>query len=73
MSQAQHSLSVIVAQSLAGQRITRNLPFDEWTETFASERLTSALLDRLTDHVNSLEMNGKSHHHGQSEARQDKA
>ena len=28
--------------------ITSNLPFDEWTETFGSERLTGALLDRLT-------------------------
>ncbi len=26
--------------------ITSNLPFDEWTETFGSERLTGALLDR---------------------------
>ena len=30
--------------------ITSNLPFDEWTETFGSERLTGALLDRLTHH-----------------------
>jgi len=30
---------------------TSNLPFDEWTGVFASERLTSALLDRLTHHV----------------------
>jgi DNA replication protein DnaC len=28
--------------------ITSNLPFDEWTEVFGSERLTCALLDRLT-------------------------
>ena len=27
--------------------ITSNLPFDEWTEIFGSERLTGALLDRL--------------------------
>lgn len=32
--------------------ITSNLPFDEWTETFGTERLTGALLDRLTHHVN---------------------
>lgn len=31
--------------------ITSNLPFDEWTETFGSERLTGALLDWLTHHV----------------------
>ena len=38
--------------------VTSNLPFDEWTETFGSERLTGALLDRLTHHVHILEMNG---------------
>ena len=27
--------------------VTINLPFDEWTEVFDSERLTGALLDRL--------------------------
>ena len=40
--------------------ITSNLPFDEWTEIFGSERLTGALLDRLTHHVHILEMNGDS-------------
>ena len=50
--------------------ITSNLPFDEWTETFGSERLTGALLDRLTHHVNILEMNGDSYRLGQSKARQ---
>ncbi len=40
--------------------ITSNLPFDEWTEIFGSERLTGALLDRLTHHVHILEMNGES-------------
>jgi len=39
---------------------TSNLPFDEWTEIFGSERLTGALLDRLTHHVHILEMNGES-------------
>ena len=41
--------------------ITTNLPFDEWTEVFGSERLTGALLDRLTHHVHILEMNGESY------------
>lgn len=49
--------------------ITSNLPFDEWTETFGSERLTGALLDRLTHHVNILEMNGDSYRLSQSRAR----
>ena len=38
-----------------------NLPFNEWTEAFGSERLTGALLDRLTHHVHILEMNGESY------------
>ena len=40
--------------------ITSNLPFDEWTEVFGAERLTGAILDRLTHHVHILEMNGDS-------------
>jgi DNA replication protein DnaC len=31
--------------------VTSNLPFQEWTEILGSERLTGALLDRLTHHV----------------------
>lgn len=49
--------------------ITSNLPFDEWTETFGSERLTGALLDRLTHHVHILEMNGDSYRLSQSRGR----
>ena len=30
--------------------VTSNLPFQEWTTVFASERLTGALLDRITHH-----------------------
>lgn len=41
--------------------VTSNLPFDEWTNTFGTERLTGALLDRLTHHVHILEMNGESY------------
>ncbi len=41
--------------------VTSNLPFDEWTSVFGSERLTGALLDRLTHHVHVLEMNGESY------------
>ena len=49
--------------------ITSNLPFDEWTATFGEERLTGALLDRLTHHVHILEMNGQSYRLAQSKAR----
>ena len=41
--------------------VTTNLPFDEWTGVFGSERLTGALLDRLTHHTHILEMNGESY------------
>jgi DNA replication protein DnaC len=40
--------------------VTSNLPFGEWTSVFGNERLTGALLDRLTHHVHILEMNGES-------------
>jgi DNA replication protein DnaC len=46
--------------------ITSNLPFQEWTEILGSERLTGALLDRLTHHVHILEMNGDSYRLKQS-------
>src|SRR3546814_8276420 len=52
--------------------ITSNLPFDEWTETLGSERLTGALLDRNTHHVNILEMNGESYRLAQSRAQKDR-
>jgi DNA replication protein DnaC len=37
---------------------------------FGSERLTGALLDRLTHHVHILEMNGESYRLAQSKKRQ---
>ena len=40
--------------------MTSNLPFQEWTTVFASERPTGALLDRITHHVHILEMNADS-------------
>jgi len=49
--------------------VTSNLPFDEWTSVFGSERLTGALLDRLTHHVHILEMNGESYRLAQSTKR----
>jgi DNA replication protein DnaC len=46
--------------------LTSNLPFNEWTEILGSERMTGALLDRLTHHVHILEMNGDSYRMKQS-------
>jgi DNA replication protein DnaC len=53
--------------------VTSNLPFDEWTSVFGSERLTGALLDRLTHHVHILEMNGDSFRLAQSRRRSRRA
>mgnify|MGYP003376165593 FL=1 len=41
--------------------VTTNLPFEQWTEVLGSERLTGALLDRLTHRVHILEANGQSY------------
>lgn len=41
--------------------VTTNLPFENWTEVLGSERLTGALLDRLTHRVHILEANGESY------------
>ena len=49
--------------------LTSNLPFEDWTSVFGSERLTGALLDRLTHHVHILEMNGASYRLRQSKSR----
>jgi DNA replication protein DnaC len=40
--------------------VTTNLPFEQWTEVMGSERLTGALLDRLTHRVHIIEANGES-------------
>jgi DNA replication protein DnaC len=52
--------------------VTSNLPFNEWTEAFGSERLTGALLDRLTHHVHILELNGESYRLKDSKGRRRK-
>lgn len=41
--------------------VTTNLPFEQWPEVLGSERLTGALLDRLTHRVHILEANGESY------------
>ena len=40
--------------------VTTNLPFSEWDQIFQGERMTAALLDRLTHHCHIFEMNGES-------------
>ena len=53
--------------------LVRSEADDEWTDVFGSERLTGALLDRLTHHAHILEMNGESYrlkHSRQSAASQ---
>jgi DNA replication protein DnaC len=60
VSRAYERLSLIV---------TTNLPFESWTEVFGSERLTGALLDRLTHRVHILEANGPSYRLRESQHR----
>src|SRR5205807_7928453 len=39
--------------------LTSNLPFGEWGQIFQGERMTAALLDRLTHRCHIFEMNGE--------------
>jgi DNA replication protein DnaC len=57
VSRAYERLSLIV---------TTNLPFESWVEIFGCERLTGALLDRLTHRVHIIEANGPSYRLRQS-------
>ena len=41
--------------------VTSNLPFSEWGQVFQGERMTAALLDRLTHRCHIFEMNGESY------------
>ncbi len=41
--------------------LTTNLPFEHWTEILGNERLTGALLDRITHRVHIIEANGESY------------
>lgn len=52
--------------------ITSNLPFEEWTGVFGSERLTGALLDRLTHRVHIMALDGDSYRLSQSKRRRRK-
>lgn len=52
--------------------VTTNLPFEQWTEALGSERLTGAMLDRLTHRVHILEANGESFRLMQAKSRKRK-
>ena len=49
--------------------VTTNLPFEAWTEVMGNERLTGALLDRLTHRIHILEANGESYRLRESRTR----
>jgi DNA replication protein DnaC len=49
--------------------VTSNLPFENWIEVMGSERMTGALLDRLTHRVHILEANGQSFRLAESKKR----
>lgn len=59
----------MAALAMPGFMSTTNLPFEDWTQVLGSERLTGALLDRLTHHVSILTMNGDSYRLRQSARR----
>ena len=50
--------------------VTTNLPFEAWTDVMGNERLTGALLDRLTHRIHVLEANGESYRLRESKDRQ---
>jgi len=50
--------------------ITTNLPFGEWGQIFQGERMTAALLDRLTHRCHIFEMNGPSYRFKESTQKQ---
>ena len=41
--------------------ITSNLAFADWAQVFQGERMTAALLDRMTHRCHIVEMNGESY------------
>ena len=49
--------------------VTSNLPFDEWTSVFGSERPPLHSLDRLTQQLHMLQINGDSYRLNQSKRR----
>ena len=53
--------------------ITTNLRFADWTQVFGDERLTAALLDRVTHRAQILEFVGESHRFRQRMKREEQA
>ena len=59
-------LKKLLAEQMLDLAAMKDLVAKKW---YGTERLTGALLDRLTHHVNILEMNGNSYRLAQSRAR----
>ena len=55
----------------ASVMITTNLEFTEWTSIFGDEKMTAALLDRLTHRAHILLLNGESYRFRQSMKQKD--
>ena len=51
--------------------VTTNLKFADWTQLFGDERLTVALLDRLTHKAHILEFVGESYRFRERQQRQE--
>ena len=49
--------------------VTTNLPFENWIDVMGNERMTGALIDRLTHRVHILEANGQSFRLAESKKR----
>ena len=57
----------------ASVMITTNLEFTEWTSIFGDEKMTAALLDRLTHKAHILLLNGESYRFRQSMKQRDES
>lgn len=58
----------IINQRYESSSIIVNLQFSDWGQIFKCEKLTNALLDRLTHHSHILDMNGESYRFSHSTA-----